>query len=430
MAQRPRSPLTWDEAAGHVARLIEGGTRREIVDQLVAAGPLDGAPGRLRECMRAHVFPVAGGTVSLRRSVDVLDARTRRAGLHVLHGWDFNAQRRPPDIAPVLLLDYCVRTGIAPGRVRDALAILLDEYCAALLALLVVRAWDDGDLDATFLRVDGLAAALAGPGGSGHRIVDDAGTILILAVAYYHPEESAYDALLRQVWKLGDAQALTAARPGAAVLASHLRWGFRFMYRQDVGRMRADNVVDYPWVLFSLVTLMRAWIKSRAAGEPPARRAAVAEALVNGLTPDPWAFTGKIPEFLAEYRGEHDELRAALGRYRDDLVSEFAAFQPAAGVYTPLGFACNFLSNAVVASAVLTVQEQFEHPSLNALLAGEPSHGGETGVAEPFVRRLMQFSSEPARLGAGGAPLIVYDRYDGAHHFNAVVHALGEIKAT
>jgi hypothetical protein len=426
-----RTPVTFAEAADAIGRLVAGNTRREIIERITGGGPGTGdALARLRAAMRRHTFAAAGGDLTLRREVEALDARTRHEGLHVLHGWDFTAQRRPQDIAPVLLLDYCARAGVPEARLREAVAILLDEYCMALLALLVVRAWDEGAPDENFARVDALAAAVGGPDGSGHRVVDDAGTLLILAVAYYHPEEAAYDALLRRVWTLGERQALATALPCAAVMASHLRWGFRFMYRHDVGRMRADNVVDYPWSLFALVVVMRAWERSREAGEPATARAGLTEALINGLTPDPWAFTRRMPDFFSAYPREHAELREALARHRDALIEECAPLQPSSRAYSPLGFACNFLSNAVVAAATVAVQTGGRHPSLNALLRGEhgePGPAGAGGDAEAFARRLMVFSSEPARLGAGGAPLIMYDPYDGAHHFNAVLRALREL---
>ena len=64
-------------------------------------------------------------------------------------------------------------------------------------------------------------------------------------------------------------------------------------------------------------------------------------------------------------------------------------------------------------------------PSLNALFTRE-----RAGVAleEPTLRlaeRQMEFSSaEPERLGAGGAPLIVYDAFDAVHCFNTAIRAL------
>jgi hypothetical protein len=429
--KRRTSPaaVTYDDACTQVARFVAADTRRAIVRQLAgdgAASP-ERARAALRHAMRTHTFETQAGRITLRRVVDVLDAHTRRDGLHVLHGWDFAAQRRPPETAPVLLLDYCERLGIAPHRSDAALGVLLEHYGVAVLGLLLVRAWDDGDPNINLDRLDALLQALQGPPASAHPVVDDVGTLLMLAVAYYHPEETAYDALLRKVWALDEPHRLRLALPCAAVMASHLRWGWRFMYRQDVGAMRTDNVVDYPWSLFALVTLMRAYADMRERGVDAAGRATVTEGLLNGLAADPWIFAGKPPAFLEEYRREFEELRESLRRYRSDLLADFGPLQPSSRAYSPLAFACNFLSNASVAMATLACGADTRHPPLAALFTRGAADSAGSGEAAALARELMGYAAgDPQRLGAGGAPLIVYDPYDGVHHYNNVVRALGQ----
>jgi hypothetical protein len=418
-----KTEMTWEVAREPLARLLHGDARRGVVDALMER-PQEALKG-LRKAMRAHTFATGEGEISLRRAVDALDTRSRAEGLHVIHGWDFKVQRRPADIAPVLLLDYAERAGIPEGRTRVALEVLLDHYCLAILALFVVRAWDDGAAAARLDDVGGLIAELNGAGGSGHRVVESVGTLLILAVAYFHPEEHAYDDLLDKVRTLDTAHAIDVALPAAPVLASHLRWGYRFMYRQDIGRMRDDNIVDYPWVLFSLLTLARGYA---AACTGPATvsgpgRLQLADALFNGLSADPHAFVGKAPAFLAPHAKEHEELRALLMRHRDELLSDSASFMPTKATFSPMAFGCNFLSNASVASAVLAVQGGDPHPPLDALLRHHGGSGG-AGWAETFARALMDYASVPERLGAGQAPLLVYDPFDGVHHYNAVTRAL------
>jgi hypothetical protein len=427
MPRPPKAALTFGDAIDLAAALMRGGARRAVVDALVA----DGGLPALRRAMQTHAFPGATGVVSLRRLVDSLDARTRREGLHVLHGWDFKLQRRPDDIAPVLLLDYCARVGVPSDRERQAIAVLLDEYCVAILALLAVRAWDEGDANANLAAIDALIRDVNGPDGSGHCVVDDAGTLLILAVAYYHPEESAYDDLLAKVWTLGPEQSLRVALPGASVLASHLRWGLRFMYRSDVGRMRDDNIVDYPWVLFSLLTIATAIARSVEAGDTPSTRAPLVAGLLDGLTADSRAFVGTAPAFLAPLADRHAELRALLLRHRDLLLAEWAAFAPARGVFSPLAVGCNFLSNAAVAAAVGAATAGADYPALNVLMRDpRADSAARTADGEAFARRLMDFSTADAgRLGAGGAPLIVYDPLDGIHHYNDVVRVLRDASA-
>ncbi|MCX5755961.1 MAG: hypothetical protein NTX19_07575 [Gemmatimonadetes bacterium] len=420
--------LIFADLLGSLARVLDGAARRSITAQLMAEGDSGDVLAALRRGMRAHTFATDASPVSLRRIVDTLDARTRKEGLHVLHGWDYRTHKRPDDIAPVLLLDYCTRLGVPEPRIRESVELLLDQYWTALLALIAVRAWDDGDPNANLDRISQLVRSVNGPDGSGNPVVDDAESLLMLAVAYYHPEEQAYDELLAKVWTLDAAHRLRVALPAAAILGSHLRWGLRFMYQKDVGRMRDDNIVDYPWVLFALSTLMHEYERMQASGEQTAARERVVEALFDGLSADPWAFTGKAPAFLSAHEAVHAELRSALGRQRDHLLEEFGRVAPTTKTYSPLGLGCNFLSNAAVATAAIALEDEARYPSLNALFTRAPSGEPAPGPAERYARRLMQYAAEPARLGAGGAPLIVYDPYDSVHYYNTVVRTLKELK--
>ena len=423
----PKSDLTFTEACDALAAALERKSRSEVVAGVIGDGTAADPLSTLRRSMRAHNFAAASTSISLRRAVDTLDARTRNEGLHVLHGWDFRTHRRPDDIAPVLLLDYCVRLGVPPARVPDIASALLDQYWTALLALFVVRAWDEGDVNANFDRITALVQTVNGCDGSGRPVVDDAESLLVLAVAYYHPEEQAYDDLLAKVWRLDALHALRVALPAAAVLGSHLRWGLRFMYKKDVGRMRDDNIVDYPWLLFAVAILMREYVRLRGSGVQSPERERVVEGLLDGLSADPWAFTGKAPAFLAAHLGVHSELRESLARYRDDLLAEFEQIRPTTKAYSPMGLGCNFLSNAAVATAAIALDDDTRYPSLNALFTRERAGEPAPGPTERFARRLMHYASDPTRLGAGGAPLIVYDPYDSVHYYNTVVRTLKEM---
>ena len=411
-----RTGITFTAAAARLEAVLRGSARGEILDALMPGDAPDGALARLRRAMHAHTFPTGAGSepVSLRSIVDSLDARTRREGLHVLQGWDYIAHRFPDEIAPVLMIDYCARVGVAHDD-RKSLTILLDQYFLSLLSLLAVRAWDDGDPNANLDRVTDLLRDLRGPQGSGDAFVEDAETLLLLAVSYFHPEECGYDAILDRIRTLDAAHQLRCALPCAAIMGTHLRWGLRFMYRRDVGLLRADNEVDYRWLLFSLLTLMRRY-------SPGDER--VAEGLLGGLSADPWAFIGKAPAFLRGLQAEHDEFRDLLGAKKADLLRDFEALRPDAAAYSPLSFATNFLSNAAVAMVVVALRDDERYPPLDALLSGER---GVAESAERLATKLMEYSVANAEQLAGrGAPLVVLDRFDGAHSFNAVVRVLRE----
>jgi hypothetical protein len=408
---RVKNKVGFAEAIARLQDALGSDARARILDGL----SIDG----LRKAMRSHTFHAGAEKVELRRAVDSLDARARREGMHVLQGWDFVAHEFPKDIAPVLLLDYCVRIGIPGERERPALAILLDQYFLALLSLLAVRAWDEGDADANLDRVTDALNALHGPDGSGRPFVADAETLLMLAVAYYHPEERGYDVLVDRVSSLDDAHQLRFARSCAALLGGHLRWGLRFMYERDVGRMRDDNAADYPLLAFAMVTLARAY--DRAGTED---RRTITESLLDAMSADPWAFTGKVPHALEQRQDWHREVHDWLVRQREALLQELPAYQPSTNAFSPLAFSCNFPSNTTVAMAVLAVHDAIPRLPLNALFSREPA-----GVADHETLRLaatlMQFAvGDRGRLGTRGTPLIVYDPYDGAHCYNAVMRTL------
>lgn len=424
--RRQTAAPTVREATDLLAAYVRGPFRRQAVDAILGDGEPTGAFSRLTRAMRGHRWPGAPGGADLAGVIRALDARTRAEGLHVLHGWDFRAQRRPPDIAPVLLARYCEGLTGATEGLRRAIAILVDQYFLQLLMLPAVRAWDDGHPEANLDVVTGLVEALNGPDGSGHATVDDAATLLMLAVAYYHPEEAAYDRQLGRVRSLDREHALQFARACAPIMSGHLRWGLRFMYRNDVGAMRADNVVDYPWSAFALVVLLREY--ARLAADPTAAEARlrVAESVLDGLSPDPWAFAGKRPAILDPVAAEHDALRGLVAAHREALVTDFEACRLRASGYAPLGFSCNFLSNAVVASAVIAVGGG-DVASLNTLFSCMHAGDASDAAGERLATALMRYAaSDVGRLGAGGVPLIVYDRRDAAHFHNTVVRTLSE----
>jgi hypothetical protein len=158
-----------------------------------------------------------------------------------------------------------------------------------------------------------------------------------------------------------------------------------------------------------------------------AARGPVVEGLLNGLSADPFVFVGPMPRFLIPYREEYDECRALLNEVRAQLYADTLPFEPDRKFYSPLGFGCNFLSNAAVVTVALALDSDNarEQASLNALLTRERDGVKPEASAERLADRLMEFSSVvPERLGAGGVPLITYDAYDAVHCFNEVRRTL------
>jgi hypothetical protein len=421
------SASTLDEATALLEAALAGTAREEIVDALLGHGPSE-ALARLRRALRSHSFRTRSGTLDFERLTRKLDNRTRADGFRVLHSWNHRLHAFSDDVTPVLMLDYFVRAEVDEPDVRTVIAILIDYYFLHVLALCAMRCWDAADPDAALDRVTVLLETLQGPGGSGHRFLDDAETAIIYALSQFHPEEQAYDRFIDRFRALDVHRQTRFAMASASVLSCHLRWGFWLMYGRDVLRMRADNVGDYPWLLYSVATLMRAFVRGDDADPATGRPARddVVDALLQGLAADPWAFTGKGPPALKEHRDEHAELRRLLVEHGSDLVDELEAHRPSKEAYSPLGLHFNFPHNTLVALvAMALIEGRPQTIPLNGLFVRDP--GAAKGTAD-LARAVMAYSgASPDRLGAHGARLVAYDALSGLRSFTMTVDALREL---
>jgi hypothetical protein len=419
-----RQEITYDYACELLERALSDGLRPRILDALTVRDDFASSAVALRAAMRSHIFPTGGEPLRLQRVVQSFDTRARRAGLHVLESWDYVEHRFASEITPVLMLDRCALDGLAPRDQRAALAVLLDHYFMSVLGLVVARAWDEGDPNQNLDRATTLLRSLQDRDGSNCRFVDDVETLLLTSVSHYHPDEHAYEVLVRRFDALEQRRRRRMALACAAVLGGHLRWGLRFMYRRDLARMRDDNVVDYPFVIYGLLNLLREYEAERAAmidGLPHDR---TIEGILNGLTADASFVTSKTPAWLRTHQDEHAELRERVLDNRDALLGDFAAHQPGRS-YSPLGFDSNFLCNTVVAMVATALEDSGPHPSLNALFTRLPDEDGgdrDDTRAEAQARALMQYAV--GNRTAGEAPLIVYDACEAAHAFNVTTAML------
>jgi len=418
------------EACDALEAILKGEARAGILDELTRVGTFGDGLRRLRAGMTANAFRTSSGTLSedfsLAKVVHRLDQLTRQDGFHVLHAWDHQTHRFTEDIVPVLMLDFFVRADHPEPNQRLVLEILLDYYLLHLLALCAMRAWDDADADSILERVTQLVVELQGPDGSGHHFVDDAETLLIYALSQFHPEEQAYDRLISKVVTLDEVHQVTFARASAAVLSAHLRWGFWLMYERDVLRMRKDNVGDYPWLLNSVVTLLRSYARLIGEDTSTVERRGVVQALLLGLAADPWAFRGKAPAALADHSAEHQEVQDLLKQHGAQLLEDFEAHRPTRNSYSPLALHFNFPHNVLVAIVTLALLEgQPRALSLNTLLVEEPSDVSSDENQKDLALKLMAFSrGSPQRLGYQGAMLVAYDHFSGLRSFTMTVDTI------
>jgi hypothetical protein len=384
--------------------VLAGDERRRLVGDLCAKRSPSRALAGLAHALRTNLRELDARYAALDGLISHLDARTRRDGFHVLHDWDGAADRVNPETIVVDVASFAVdRRGDEPGH-ETAAAILLDYHYFNLLAMLSLRVWDEGDPAANLDRLDALLVALHA-NGSGHRFASRAPTLLLIATAHYEPDERGYHVLLEKVRTLDRPHQRALAIDHAVAMGCHLRFGFEASYGRDVGLMRADNAADYPWLQFALSTLIDAY-----ASHPDE---AVAEALINGLTPDPGRFAADIPED-----------RAAL-------LDAFERFRPTDNSYSPLAFFFNFSHNVVKGLLVDAVLRGRPWPvTLNDLLTSLPSEpdAQPSGVSRKKIdvaQTLMDHARRgPSRIRGRLTPAIVYDVATGRHAFGATLRRL------
>ena len=422
-APKSRPDVSFSEACSLVETILNGDSRQRILETVAVDGAFGLALSRLRERMRTHVWQVGPRQIRLGRLVAQYDQRAREGGFHLLHDWDGKADRVNEDIIPVDVLHFL---GVKRGQDdydSTSAAILLDYYLLYVLTLMSLAIWDDGDADANLDRLDAMVRELSGAGGSGQRFVDDAETLFLLAGSHYELADHGYDALLTRVRTLNTAHQLKIALGHAAGLGSHLRFGFEATYGKSVAAMRADNVVDYPWLLFSLSTLIDEYARIADAAGPTLHRGRIVEALFNGLSADVEAFLGEAPPALVSLGDEHARFTEAFAQHRASLTTDFERLRQADDRYSPFSFFFNFSQNVIKGAVVDALL--WGSPwtiSLNDLLTGLPPDDDRAGAKEKLARIMMAYArSSPDRVRGRLMPAIVYDLETGRKTTSGVV---------
>ena len=422
--------ITFDQACTLVEASVRGGVRRALVSDVSREPTLGQALARLRESLQSHVLKAAGQHINLARVVRRYDTETRAEGFHIIHDWDGKADRVNEHSIPVDVLDFLVdqRGGEPPDPV--AVAVLLDYYLMYVLALLSVHVWDEGDANANLDRLDAALRELQGPHGSGQRFADDIETLMLIATSHYELNDTGYDLLLAKTMTLNHEHRFKTALSHASTLGSHLRFGFEATYARDVGNMRRDNIVDYPWLCFSLALLMREYARLHDAGVEGPAREAIVEAIINGLAGDAAVMLGPPVSFLEAYDADWRSFGELVVRYRADLLQEFERHRPGEEAYSPVAFFFNFSHNVMKGTVVDAVL--WGDPwdvSFNDLLTGLPRGGPELEARETLAKTLMGYArANPDRIGGKLMPVIVYDSWTARQSFSFAMSRVREFE--
>jgi hypothetical protein len=183
--------------------------------------------------------------------------------------------------------------------------------------------------------------------------------------------------------------------------------------------MRNDNVADYPWLCFALVTVMREYARLRREGVEGADRERVVEAMLNGLTPDPRAFIGQPPPSLSASAAERSEFAGLFRTYRQDLLDEFERHRPGADVYSPISFFFNFSHNVLKGTVIdALLRGAVWDLTFNDLLTAIPRDGQAPESKVKLAETLMGYARHnPSRIRGRLMPVIVYDPDAGRRAF-------------
>jgi hypothetical protein len=386
------SASVFDELAGQLEGVLEGGLRRSCVDALVSSSKTTGdALGQLRLAMRTHAWKGDGRRVALVKAVQACDLLTQDEGFHALHDWDGIADHVNPEIIPVDVLDFVRRIRGEQRPDSTTLSILVDYYFFHVLSLLALRAWDTADPDSALGRVGTLTNLLQGDDGSGQPFVGDPETLLLLATSHFEPNERGYETLLDRVRGLSPERQLAVGLGHAACTGSHLRFGFHATYAQNTQAMRKDNFADYPWLHFAADAVLREY-EERGGAQ-------MAEALFNSLTAD------------TSWLLDSGPFRERLGELFPQLLPVFQGFEPRDDVYSPLSLFFNFSHNVLKGTIIDAVlRGDAWTVSFNDLLTG-PSGGHSANASrEALALTLMGYASRhPQKIRGQLMPVIVYD---------------------
>ena len=419
--------ITFDHACSLVGAALAGTARHDIVAEFTTGKDLGTGLLKLRDAMRANSFKAGPHRIFLDRMIRAFDGRTRAEGFHILHDWDGASQQVNPDTIPVDVLHFLVNQRGADEAATIEAAILLDYYFMHVLALLSMRIWDEGDPNANLDRLNGLLADLQGPGGSGQLFADDAETLMLIGTSHYEPHEWGYGKLLDRVRTLNHEHQFKVGLGHVSSMGCHLRFGFEAQCGRDTLALRDDNIADYPWLCFALAAVAREYDRA-AAGAPETQRRQdlLAEALLNGLTPDARAFVGVPPASLSASEADRAGFLELFNRHKVELLATFERFRPSESAYSPLSFFFNFSHNVVKGTVIdALLWGKYWDVTLNDLLSGPPREGLEEGDKQLLAGTLMGYArSNPDRIRGKLMPVIVYDPQAGRRAYTITMEKL------
>jgi hypothetical protein len=270
------------------------------------------------------------------------------------------------------------------GRVRYA-HTLFNLYVIRCLELLSLRLWNVARLQAV------LDDLWAGTPPDQPVLVRDARWLIQMAQSPATDDLGAYFEVAEQIAEtLPLHDRIAVCKAGVCLTGGHLRSQIRYhALRKGVAlddasvvlNTRNTNALDFALLVQELVPLLDAYERASLAGETETRRA-LADAICQGVSPDPELFLNRIGLLGAYSMIEHlfvstdgdghatytpmgrrhvrllQEYGDRIGRVAKPLLDDCAHFRPVNGAYSPYGVMYGFASNLVEHMALKTAQPE------------------------------------------------------------------------
>jgi hypothetical protein len=319
------------------------------------------------------------------------------------------------------------------GRVRYA-HTLFNLYVIRWLELLSMRVWDAGSSSAgdRLSHVQGVLDQLWKTAPADQPVlVRDARWLIPLAQSPATDELGAYFEVAEKIAEaLSVEDRIEIHKAGARMAAGHLRSQIRYHSMKKAVSLdekglvlstRNSNALDFALLIQDLVPLLEAYEHARH-GEDGQKRLELADAICQGISPDPELFLNHV-ELLGAYsmiehlfitteRDGHDGY-TPIGRRHVRLVQEYAAridrlskplsddcpnFRPVAGVYSPYGVLYGFSSDLIEHMAFKTLQpDAVTHFSLEDVFVGGDANTDKLAWVSGW-RKLPHLTREVEKL--------------------------------
>jgi hypothetical protein len=276
------------------------------------------------------------------------------------------------------------------GRARYA-HTLFNLYVIRCLELLTMRVWDAGSSGAgdRLAEVQGVLDQLWRIKSADQPVlVKDARWLIQMAQCLATDDLGAYFDVAEKIATLAEQDRIEIHKAGVRMTAGHLRSQIRYYSTKQavslddpdlIRSTRTSNALDFAILIQELVPLLEAYEHAWSGEDGPKRRE-LADAICQGISPDPDLFLNRV-ELLGAYsmiehlfittdgagrvvytpmgtRHVHlfQEYEARIGRVAKPLCEDCAHFRPVPGAYSPFGVLYGFSADLVKHMALKTSQ--------------------------------------------------------------------------